>query len=201
MGLRRLFPQAWESLFQTKPEYREGRDLIDEYYAALHGDDPDDALRGALNWSDWGAFVVNWHKSESETVPQDPPLTEAQRERLLAKVRIETHYAHHRYFVTENEILSGIDSLPVIPVTIVHGRYDLTCTMESAWLLHKAIPASRLVEVADAGHLIDDPAMISVLVEETDRMREMLLEKKSAGEDQTIDSLNVGWGPAPPKAL
>ncbi|MES9848144.1 MAG: prolyl aminopeptidase, partial [Candidatus Thiodiazotropha sp.] len=62
----------------------------------------------------------------------------------------------------------------VMPVSVVHGRFDLICTMESAWLLHRAIPDSRFVQVPDAGHIIDEPSMASALVEETDRMRELL---------------------------
>ncbi|MES9970929.1 MAG: prolyl aminopeptidase [Candidatus Thiodiazotropha sp.] len=171
LGIRRLLPKAWERLSHGIPD-REGLDsLIDWYHAALHGDDLSHSLDAARRWSEWGSQAVNWNKGESRDKSDQGAETATQREQMLAKVRIETHYAHNRYFIRENEILEGLESLPPMPASIVHGRYDLTCTMESAWLLHRAIPGSRLVEVADAGHLIDDPAMISVLVEETDRMR------------------------------
>ncbi|WP_316369489.1 prolyl aminopeptidase [Candidatus Thiodiazotropha sp. CDECU1] len=179
VGLKRLFPQAWERLSKEIPDCEHARDIIDWYYSALQGEDPAISLGAACNWSGWGTLMVNWHKSGSGNHLEEKPATDAQRERLLAKVGIETHYAHHRYFIEDNEILSRIGSLPAMPVTLVHGRYDLTCTMESAWLLHKAIPDSRLVQVPDAGHLIDEPAMISALVGETDRMRELLQEKSS----------------------
>lgn len=179
VGLKRLFPQAWEGLSKEIPDCSEAWDLIGWYYDALRSEDPAISLNAALTWSSWGSRIVSWHKSGFGNNREETPMTEVQRERMLAKVRIETHYAYHRYFIGENEILSRIGSLPGIPVTFVHGRYDLTCTMESAWLLHKAIPDSRLVQVPDAGHLIDEPAMISALIEETDRMRELLQEKSS----------------------
>ncbi|MES9991332.1 MAG: prolyl aminopeptidase [Candidatus Thiodiazotropha sp.] len=174
LGIRRLLPKAWERMTQGIP-VREGLDsLIDWYHAALHGDDLSLSLDAARRWSEWGSQVVNWNKGESRDKSDQGAETETQREQMLAKVRIETHYARNRYFIRENEILERLESLPTMPVSIIHGRYDLTCTMESAWLLHRAIPDSRLVEVAEAGHLIDDPAMISALVMETDRMRELL---------------------------
>ena len=90
---------------------------------------------------------------------------------LLAKVRIETHYALHRYYLAERPILDRIDALPDVPVSIVHGRRDLTCAPESAWTLHRAIRGSRLVIVPGAGHVASEPALIDALVGETDRLR------------------------------
>jgi len=171
IGLRRLFPQRWRHLSDHIPDCRGYRELIDWYYAALRGEDRALALDAARRWSEWSRHAVVWHKARSTEGTGVEPETEAQRERLLAKVRIETHYAHHRYFMAENEILARVGALPAIPVSIVHGRFDLTCTLESSWLLHGAIPGSRLIHVAEAGHLIDDPVMAAALIEETDRLR------------------------------
>ncbi len=172
--LRRLFPQAWERLSQAMPDCRESHRLIDWYRHALHGEDRALALSAARSWSEWGSHVVGWHKADAVDASDKEPETEAQQARMLAKARIETHYARERYFIDENEILSRIDLLPAVPVSIVHGRFDLTCTMESAWLLHRAIPGSHFIEVREAGHLIDEPAMAAALIEETNRMRELL---------------------------
>lgn len=170
VGLSRFFPQLWRRLSEGMADGGGYRELIDGYYAALQGEDRARSLDAARRWSEWSRSAVLWHNVRSGEGAE--PETEAQRERLLAKVRIETHYARHRYFIAENEILARIGGLPAIPVSIVHGRFDLTCTLESSWLLHRAIPGSRLVQVAEAGHLIDDPAMAAALIEETDRMRD-----------------------------
>jgi proline iminopeptidase len=39
-----------------------------------------------------------------------------------------------------------------IPATLIHGRHDVSSPLDTAWELHKAWPASRLVIVEDAGH-------------------------------------------------
>jgi hypothetical protein len=52
------------------------------------------------------------------------------------------------------------------------GRRDLTCTLEAAWSLHRAIPHSRLIVVPAAGHLASEPAMAEILVSVTDEMRD-----------------------------
>jgi proline iminopeptidase len=171
VGLKRLFPQAWERFSGVVPDCADLCSLIDGYHALLHGENPLVALDAARGWSEWGSRVVNWHRGRDTGKANPDTETRAHQERLLAKARIETHYARHRYFIEENAILARIHTLPLIPVTIVHGRFDLVCTMDAAWALHRAIPGSRLVQVADAGHLIDEPSMAAALVEETDRMR------------------------------
>jgi proline iminopeptidase len=174
IGLKRLLPQAWHRLVEGLPENITLAALINHYHATVHGGDRDIALQAASKWTAWGRQVVNWHRPGTDDASEEKPETEQQQARLLAKVKIETHYARHRYFLQENEILRRIESLSTIPVSIVHGLYDLTCTMESAWQLHRAIPDSRLIQLPDAGHLIEEPPMASALVEETDRMRALL---------------------------
>jgi proline iminopeptidase len=61
-----------------------------------------------------------------------------------------------------------------VPVSIVHGSRDVTCPPEAAWLLHRALPASRLLMLEDAGHLMSEPTMTYALVRETDRMRRQI---------------------------
>jgi proline iminopeptidase len=173
--LKRLFPMDWMRFSKDLSAGKELEDIIAWYHTAVHGKDRDLSMRAASNWSEWGTGVVHWHHNPSQQDPVDQrPESEEKRARLLAKVKIETHYARHRYFIGDDEILNRIDTLPAMPVSIVHGRFDLTCSMESSWLLHRSMPNSRFIQVADAGHLIDEPVMIAALVEETDRMGELL---------------------------
>ncbi len=170
LGLRRLFPREWERFTQAIRNASTLDTLIDGYYEAVRDPDAKVALEAARRWSEWGDTVVSWHK-RAKTRKRD---TAARQERMLAKVRIETHFARHRYFIDENEILARLGELPELPVAIVHGRFDLTCTEEAAWLLHRALPGSRFVQVAKAGHLIDEPAMTAALIQETDRLCQLL---------------------------
>jgi len=166
--LRRLFPQQWHN-FADGVAGGGLSDLITAYHSRIHGDDETLALDSARAWSAWGSHVVTWNLAAGREDPKqyDPRL-------LLAKARLETHYARHRYFIEDNQILRQAGLLPKVPIAIVHGRFDLTCTMESAWLLHRALPGSRLIPVPEAGHLASGPAMVSALIAETDRLREPL---------------------------
>jgi proline iminopeptidase len=94
--------------------------------------------------------------------------------RILAKAKIETHFAYRRYFLDEGQLLANASRLPPVPISIVHGSRDLVCPVASAWELHRALRGSRLTVVPQAGHLASEPAMIDALVGETDRLRAIL---------------------------
>ena len=67
--------------------------------------------------------------------------------------------------------MRDIDNLKDIPGTIIQGRYDLICPMESAWELHQAWPTSDLFIIADAGHSATETGIVNALVKAT---RDML---------------------------
>ncbi len=165
-GVARLFPGQWRAFTEIVPE-GERRNLVAAYHARLHGSDSEQALVFARAWAAWEDQVATWSLAEGSSGGVDPG-------RLVARVRIATHYAQHRYFIGANQILEQTGRLPAVPVSIVHGVRDLVCPMESAWALHRALPASRLIVVPDAGHLSVEPAMSAALTTETDRLRGVL---------------------------
>lgn len=163
-GVARIFPEAWHAFSAWLPE-AERNNLIEAYYNRIQSEDAELNVQTARAWSDWGDVVVTNGSVKQEAQAKE---SEAVSERLLAKTRIEIHYAYHHYFLTENYILEHIDRLPDVAVSIVHGRHDLVCPFEAAWVLHQAIPGSRLVSV-DSGHLAREPEMVAALTSETER--------------------------------
>jgi proline iminopeptidase len=173
--LQQLLPQAWEQFTNDVYPCRSAADLITWYHTAVHQGSDKIALLAAHKWAEWGAKVAYWHLSdEIENSPRNMQKSKQQYQRLLAKVKIETHYAKHSYFLTDDELLKQISGVPPMPVSIIHGVLDITCRLQSAWQLYQSIPGSRFIQLPQAGHLIDDPAMGAALVRETDSMREWL---------------------------
>jgi len=50
------------------------------------------------------------------------------------------------------------------------GRYDLVCTMDEAWELHRHWKASELNIIRDAGHSASEPGITDALVSATKKM-------------------------------
>ena len=67
--------------------------------------------------------------------------------------------------MSENYILRNAHRIKGIPVSIIHGRYDMVCSPLSAYLLHKQIKTSKLFFTV-GGHSASDPETEKVLVRE-----------------------------------
>ena len=74
--------------------------------------------------------------------------SEESKEELINSVSIEVHFAVNNYFIEDNQILNDIEKIPNVPITIIHGRRDMTCLPESSWLLHCAFASISLDYVA-----------------------------------------------------
>ena len=55
-----------------------------------------------------------------------------------------------------------------IPGTIVHGRYDVVCPIQSAWDLKKVWPQADLVVCPTSGHSAIEPEIPDALVRATE---------------------------------
>lgn len=167
-GPNRIFPDAWEAFLDLIPD-AERSDLVQAYYRRLVSDDRALQLTAAKAWSAWATRVVTY------TLPDpDNPLESADTDKVVDETRIECHYAANRYFLEPDQLLCDVDKIPRIPIVLIHGRRDLTCTLESAWSLHRRLPDAKLVILPDSGHLAAEPAMVDALVTATDNLAEQL---------------------------
>ncbi|QWF71091.1 prolyl aminopeptidase [Methylomonas paludis] len=164
-GVNHIYPQQWQALLDSLPQDNSGNfaQLICD---CVFGNDIELAKQVAKQWLNWGAKVALGNDFQ-------PDATELSDQDLL-QARMELHYAKHDYFMAENQILAGCQSLPAIPCIIIHGQNDLTCPLQSGWLLQQALPLARLQILANAGHIARGEEMISALVAATDEMANLV---------------------------
>jgi len=160
-GASRLFPDAWRRYLAAIPVAEHG-DLISAYHRRLTSENSAVRLSAARAWSVWEA-------STSLLLP-DQGFIDAHEnpEFALAFARIESHYFVNAGFMeVDGQLLRDAHRLTDIPGTIVHGRYDVVCPVQSAFDLKQAWPRADLVVVADAGHSAFEPGNASALVAAT----------------------------------
>lgn len=165
-GANRVYPEQWHRLIGCIPE-NERLDLIGAIQRRLHGTDELAQRRVAREWEVWGYQVSLGHEisvMDSEGPAQD----------LVHQVLIELHYAENHYFLADNQILDRCDKIPEIPVTIVHGRYDLVCPAESAFSLHQRLRQARFEILPNSGHVARGEEMIDALIRATGEMLEQI---------------------------
>ncbi len=77
---------------------------------------------------------------------------------------VSYHYYTNDCFLEEGQLLRDVGKIPDIPVTIVHGRYDMITPPAVAYKLHKRIPGSKLKIVEEAGHSMSEKPIEEELV-------------------------------------
>ena len=161
-GASRIFPDAWEPYRDAIPESERG-DFLRAYAQRLLSEDPAVNLPAARAWS-------IWEGASSKLLP-DPDFvaTYGQDDTTLAFARIECHYFLNKGWLDEGQLLRDVHRLAGLPGTIVQGRYDMVCPIESAWALSRAWPEADLVIVPDAGHSATEPGISRALVAAADR--------------------------------
>lgn len=141
----RVFPREWEQLVGLlRPDER---DHPPAGYARLLADaDPEVRDRAARAWCAWEDTHVSLMPGWQPDRRYDDPTFRSVFARLV------THYWAHDCFLTDDELFGNMHRLAGIPAVLIHGRYDVSGPLDTAWRLHRAWPGSRLVVVGDAGH-------------------------------------------------
>jgi len=168
-GANKIFADYWEEFIEVIPEV-ERQDLVAAYHNRVHGNNREEQKQAALAWSTWAGRIVTYILASVNPDTYQP----ADVETCIHEVKIETHYALNSYFINEDQILKEIGKVPDVPVILIHGRKDLTCTMEASWRLHQALKQSEMVIVKEGGHLAGETPMVDALVSATDKMSSLL---------------------------
>ena len=160
-GVNRLYPEAWLRFVNAIP-LGERDDLVSAYHHRLVSNDPQVRQLAGREWDMWGGAVVLGDQFNADELSGEVP------EGAIAQATIETHYAKNGYFIDENQILNNASCLVNLPLTIIHGRLDYMCPIESSFSLSCALPQARFIDLARSNHLAHGDEMIDSLVSATD---------------------------------
>ncbi|MGZ5050024.1 MAG: prolyl aminopeptidase [Methylobacter sp.] len=164
-GAGRIYPEQWQRLTGSVPS-RQRNNLVQALCDVLWGEDEVAKRRVAKEWTAWGSQVSLGNDYQPSA--HGDKITE----RTVKQVRMELHYAKHRYFIEENQIIANCYRLTQIPTVIIHGRHDFVCPIEAGYCLHQALPNAEYVALPNAGHIAQGKEMIDALVSATDRFAE-----------------------------
>jgi len=159
-GANWVFPDYWQDYEAVIPHAERG-DMLTAYYKRLTSNNDIERMTAAKAWSVWEGRTATL-RPDRHTVDyfSDPHVA-------MSLARIEAHFFVNHAFMKPNQILVDAHKLQGIPGVIVHGRYDLICPLENAWLLHKAWPDSQLNIIRDAGHAAFEAGITDGLIHAT----------------------------------
>ncbi|HWO60335.1 MAG TPA: prolyl aminopeptidase [Umezawaea sp.] len=157
----RVFPREWERFREGVPAADRDGDLSAAYSRLLHDPDPEVRATAAHGWCVW----EDTHMSLAPDAT--PSLSVADPAFQLTFARLVTHYWSHGCFLEDGQLLRDVERLHGIPAVLIHGRYDVSGPLGTAWALHRAWPGSELVVLDDTGH--SGGSMTTAIVTATDR--------------------------------
>src|SRR5829696_47707 len=161
--MRRVFPREWEEFAAGVPAAERDGDLCAAYARLLASPDPAVTERAARDWCAW----EDTHVSLAPGWQPMPRYEDPAFRQVFA--RLVTHYWSNGCFLDGAPILAGMDRIAEIPAVLIHGRYDVSAPLDTAWDLHRVWPASRLVVCGGDGHGGDE--MTSAMVAALDGFR------------------------------
>jgi proline iminopeptidase len=153
-GVRTLFPELWHAFAAAVPE-AERDDLRSAYCRRILGDDR--ALADE--------FAIRLHRYEEGFMHFEPPLSPPDPARGAAYGRIFAHYAAHRFFLEEGQLLRDAPRIAHLPVLLITGRYDSCTPPDNAFDLAQRLPRARLKIVSGAGHYPTEPVLARASVQ------------------------------------
>jgi proline iminopeptidase len=163
-GMGKLFPEANRAFIEFLPE-AERHDPMTGYRKRLMDPDPAIHMPACRAWSVYEAVCT--------TLLPNPDIvtTAAEDNHALGLARIESHYFTQNLFTPHDRLLREVGRIRHIPATIVQGRYDAVCPIDTADALARAWPEATYVIVPDAGHSAMEPGIRAALVEAMERMK------------------------------
>ena len=175
-GASLIFPDHWEDYLHPIPKDQHG-DLVQAYYQLLTGPNELARMGAAKAWSLWEGHCSTLRPSHDVVEHFAEPHT------ALALARIEAHYFVNKGFLAADQIVDNAQALADIPGIIVHGRYDMVCTLDNAVTLHNAWPESQLNIIRDAGHASSEPSIVDALIRATRDMAKRLRPDDNNNDD------------------
>jgi proline iminopeptidase len=145
-GVGSIFPREWERFASFIPKSLQGERIVDAYAKLLFDDDPAVCAEAASEWCAWEDTHVSLAPGHTPNRRFEDP------DFRLRFARLVTHYWRHAAFLEDEQLIRNAACLNAIPGVLIHGRYDISSPLETAWLLHKNWRRSVLRVVDDAGH-------------------------------------------------
>jgi proline iminopeptidase len=162
-GASRFFPDLWENFLKPLTD-KERSNILESYYDKLTGPDELARMAAAKSWSGWEGRCATLRPSHTVIDHFLEPHT------AISLARIECHYFLNHAFLEPNQILYNMGTIAHIPGTIIHGRYDMICPLEQAFVLHQSWSNGELHIIRDAGHAASEPSIVDALIRATDEL-------------------------------
>ena len=140
-----FFPEAWAE-FERTANRTAGQSLIDAYYRLIRHPDRRTRELATEAWCKWEDVLVSLNP------PVKPSARFADPNFRMIFATLVIHYFANAAFLHGQEILQNMNRIAHLPGVLIHGRFDVSAPLQTAWQLHQCWSKSRLIVVETEGH-------------------------------------------------
>ena len=148
-GASRVFPETWEKFIAVLPPrlQKAGWLQITKYF------------QKKLQSSERRKYAKAWWEWELSTSYMKLRSDDSTLKEELDISMLENHYFVNRCWLKEGQLLKNLYRIKHIPITIVHGRYDMVCPINQAFAIKKILPRTKIIIVENEGHASTQPGI------------------------------------------
>ena len=168
-GVSVFVPEAYERFIGNVPvKFR--KDIVQYYFSKMKSGNYKEREKACYEWARYEISLIKLQITQTEIELYVKDFS------YMSLAPLEAHYLRKNCFMPDNYLIKNAHKLSGIPLSIVHGRYDLICQPRDAYRLHKEIPDSRLKFVF-AGHSASEPEIEKAQKAELKRFAVLLKNK------------------------
>lgn len=170
VGMRDLYPEAWDEMITFLPT-QSRKNILLGFYDLLMNTDKKVSVPAAKAFMKFDIICA--------TLLESPELQQEllDDDLILNIARAFAYYSVHHFFLKQDELIAKTPTINHLPAIIVQGRYDAICRPEMAYELHKNWPKSKLIFVNDAGHSAREPGIAKQLVAATNELSHVVVKQ------------------------
>lgn len=143
-------------------------ELCQQFYNDLTSKQETKRAEAAQRWFNWEGRIC---KLEGDI---EAASNYASPQQMYTLALFECHYLLNHCFIEQNYILENAHLITHIPLHIVHGRYDMVCKAESAFVLHEKLEQSTIEIIENAGHSMIEKGTSRALIAALHKMADFL---------------------------
>lgn len=144
-GASEIYPAEWDRFTAGIKGPLKYKNILKSYQRLLTSPDSDVRKAAARRWWDW-EYSLLYLTPQGKTTDTIKEIEELSI--------LENHFFYNDAWLKPNQILNDAHKLKDIPITLIHGRYDVICPVNSSFELKKVLPQVRIVVLKDEGHAV-----------------------------------------------
>jgi len=120
--------------------------IVSAYASILWGPHSDRREQAAIEWCRWEDAHVSLAPGHQHNTKYDDP------DFRIRFARLVTHYWSNSAFLGDDFLLRLIPAISGIPMFFIHGKYDVSSPLSTAWRLSRSIDSAELIILDESGH-------------------------------------------------